>query len=689
MNLLKELKQRNVLRVAAAYIAVSWLLIQVVETLFPVFGLSDAAIRAVVIVLAIGFVPAVVVAWAFELTPEGLVRDNAVDRSSEAVKAGARRLDRIVMVALALAVGYFAFDKFMLDPARDRAREQVIADAAKEEGRAEAAQESQDSGSPVLAVLPFSAVTDNDDSRFFAAGVHDDLLTKLAQLPSMLVISRTSVLEYKDVQRNLREIGDALGADAILEGGVQSAGNRIRINAQLIDAKTDEHLWAETYDRELTAVSIFDVQDEIARAISEALHLTLAAPTQDKLIPTSNIAAYRAYHEAIIAGETVQGLTTSPEYRELLAKAVELDPDFTRPMMLLVGSYALDAFADKDPEAIRNAEAVLESLRAKAPDSADFLIAQTYYTYYILRDYALALQIADQALEIVPSDTQLIAITSWIKRRQGDYAGYVEAMRLAKRLEPGNATWARGIVGQLMVLHEYDAALAEIEAYKGREYGIETYRAILALREHGDLKRYASDVQSLADEMGTRISPWDIWQSHFNARNFEEAERALEEIPERRRHRPGAGIPSKQAMTIETFWAIGDADRLAEEVADARRYLDQAGATDEPDTMRVAIDRALLAAVEENAEEAERQVRNWFRLGKQDLVERAVYWNLACEALGMAGAAEAAVRCIRDGLVEPSTISPFLEPHLPYYDPIRAEPVFIELVEELANSSRT
>jgi TolB-like protein len=147
-----------------------------------------------------------------------------------------------VMVALALAVGYFAFDKFMLDPARDRAREQVIADAAKEEGRAEAAQESQDSGSPVLAVLPFSAVTDNDDSRFFAAGVHDDLLTKLAQLPSMLVISRTSVLEYKNVQRNLREIGEALGADAILEGGVQSAGNRIRINAQLIDAKTDEHL---------------------------------------------------------------------------------------------------------------------------------------------------------------------------------------------------------------------------------------------------------------------------------------------------------------------------------------------------------------------------------------------------------------------------------------------------------------
>ena len=238
MSLFDELKRRNVIRAVAGYIAVSWLLIQVVETLFPVFGLSDAAIRAVVIVLAIGFVPAVVIAWVFELTPQGFVRDADVDRDSEAVKAGTKRLDRFVLVALALAVGYFAFDKFMLDPARDAA----IAEAAKEAGRAEAVQEKRESGPPVIAVLPFAAVTATADSEFFAAGVHDDLLTKLAQLPSMLVISRTSVLEYKDVQRNIREIGEALGADVILEGGVQSAGERIRINAQLIDADTDEHL---------------------------------------------------------------------------------------------------------------------------------------------------------------------------------------------------------------------------------------------------------------------------------------------------------------------------------------------------------------------------------------------------------------------------------------------------------------
>ena len=349
MSLFSELKRRNVLRVTAAYVAVSWLLIQVAETLFPVFGLSDAAIRGVVIVLAIGLVPAVVVAWAFELTPDGLVRDSDVDRGSAGAKASTKRLDRLVMVALALAVGYFAFDKFMLDPARD----QVIAETAREEGRTEAAQASRDTGPPVLAVLPFSAVTDTADSVFFAAGVHDDLLTKLAKLPSMLVISRTSVLEYKDTQENIRDIGAALGADAILEGGVQSAGNRIRINAQLIDAETDEHLWAETYDRELTTTSIFDVQDEIARAISEALHITLISSVEASLIPTSSMAAYRAYHEALIAEDAISGGTISPEYRELLQKATELDPAFTRPMALLVGSYALETFGENDPETSR------------------------------------------------------------------------------------------------------------------------------------------------------------------------------------------------------------------------------------------------------------------------------------------------------------------------------------------------
>ena len=409
MTLFAELKRRNVIRVVAAYVAISWLVIQVAETLFPVFGLSDAATRTVVILLALGLVPVAILAWAFELTPEGLVREADVDHTTETSRASVRRLDRILIVALALAVSYFAFDKFMLDPARDEA----IVEAAREEGRAEAEQRKRDTGPPVVAVLPFNAVTTTEDSEFFAAGVHDDLLTKLAQLPSMLVISRTSVLEYKDVQHNIREIGEALGADVILEGGVQSAGERIRINAQLIDAGTDEHLWAETYDRELTASNIFDVQDDIAHAIAEALQSTFTAAAR-RSIPTSNMAAYRAYHEAVNIREAAHGGVTSDEYRELLRNAIELDPAFTRPLAELVGSYALSVWFEKDPETVATIDNLMERMQAQAPDSVDALMAQTYYTYYVLSDYDLAHDIATQALERAPSDTRMLEIKGWI-----------------------------------------------------------------------------------------------------------------------------------------------------------------------------------------------------------------------------------------------------------------------------------
>ena len=690
MSLFSELKRRNVLRVTAAYIAVSWLLIQVVETLFPIFGLSDAAIRGVVIVLAIGLVPAVVVAWAFELTPDGLVRDSDVDRGSAGAIASTKRLDRIVMVALALAVGYFAFDKFMLDPARDQAREQAIAEAAREQGRTEAAQESRDAGPPVLAVLPFAAITDNEDSAFFAAGVHDDLLTKLAKLPSMLVISRTSVLEYKDTQENIRDIGAALGADAILEGGVQSAGDRIRINAQLIDAKTDEHLWAETYDRALTTSSIFDVQDDIARAISEALHITLVSPAEGSLIPTSSMAAYRAYHQAIVARDAIHGGTTSEEYRGLLTKAIELDPAFTQAQALLVGSYALDAFGSDDPEPVETAEAVLEDMRAIAPNSADYLIAQSYYTYYIVRDYDLALQIAEQALEMVPSDAHLVSIISWIKRRQGDYDGMLDSMRLARQLEPGNKRLIHAVIGNLIRMHRYDEAAAEIQALEERIYYLAVQGATLAVREHGDLDRLAMEVQALADELGDEYQATDLWQTRLLARDFGGAAAALDDFPRTPdgSSPPLLGLTFEQAVSILTYWLLGDADRLAEFTVEARETISQLGTTEDLLDKDAILAVALLAAIEGQTEETERLVRAWYQGGAQDLAGRGLHWDIACQILGIGGAAEAAVQCIREGLEIPSGVMPFIEPHFPFYDPVRDAPEFVELMEELGQFSR-
>ena len=687
MTVFAELERRNVLRVAAAYVAVSWLLIQVVETLFPVFELPDAAIRTVVIVLAIGFVPALVVAWAFELTPEGLVRDADVDRASPSIRASTKRLDRIVMVALALAVGYFAFDKFMLDPARDLA----IAEAAKEEGRAEAVQNKRDAGPPVIAVLPFSAVTATEDSQFFAAGVHDDLLTKLAQLPSMLVISRTSVMEYKDVQRNIRAIGDALGADAILEGGVQSAGNRIRINAQLIDAETDEHLWAETYDRELTTASIFDVQDDIARAIAEALQTTFTAAAQ-KTIPTQNMAAYRAWHNALTVRDSISGGHTSDEYRAYLEEAAELDPTFTRPLAELVGSLALSVIREKDAATIERAEETLNRIRVVAPNSVDFLMAQTYYTYYVLNDYDLAHEIAKQALALTPSDTRLLQIKSWIERRQGDFDARVETMKLARKLSPGTAIYTGGIVNNLILLHRYDEAAEELAAIDEDlaetdedKYWFERTRAMLEYREHRDVGRLARRIVELVGNSDDRRMAIDAVMAHTMNREFDAALALVDQFPIQEAFSPGAhfGVSDRLFSELILVNVMGDSDRRPRVIEEAKVTLLE-HSTEEQRTLGMqSLTMALVAAAEGRSDDAVDHVNGWLGGYGTDWADRSSVRDLACQILGLARAGEAAVQCIRDGLEEPSFIMPSLEPLWPTYDPIRDEPVFIELVEEL------
>ena len=662
MTLLAELKRRNVLRVAAAYIAVSWLLIQVIETLFPVFGVGDAAIRAVVIVLALGFIPAVAFAWAFELTPEGLVRDGEVDRTSVSVKAAGRRLDRIALIALVLAVGYFAVDKFVFDPARDQA------------------------GRPVLAVLPFTAVTDTKDSEFFAAGVHDDLLTKLAQLPSMLVISRTSVMEYRNVQRNMRKIGEALGADALLEGGVQSAGNRIRINAQLIDAKTDEHLWAETYDRELTAESIFDVQDDIARAIADALHVTLAEPDQSISIPTTNMAAYRAFHKAVEIRNADAGGIHSDEYRELLERAIELDPTFTRPMADLAGIHALHAFGFEDPELIARVESLLERIQAVAPQSVDYVIAQTYYTYYIVKDYDLAHQFASRAVAMMPSDMYLLDIRSWIERRQGDYEAMLQTRYFARQLEPTNPRWTNTIIYTLFLLHRYDEALAEAAAFDEESSWVSRFKAQMRVREHGDLGQFVDEVKSLPfNDLTEARKAGYLWNAFVAGRDYESAAELLPLMDDESLSH--AGITDRNLHSIITYRFLGQDDKVREFAAEIERELSEAAEEYGVDPLehQPVLTLALLAALEGDTVETEQLIRLYYEGPGTDWAGRAGQREFVCQTLAMGGAAEAAVKCIRDGLEEPSVIVPFFEPLLPYYDGIRNTPEFTALVDELSD----
>ena len=328
MSLFSELKRRNVLRVAIGYLAASWLLIQIVETLFPIFGLSDASIRLSVILLAIGFPLILIFSWLYELTPEGLKLEKDVDRSITLVHHTGKKLDRAIIVVLALALGYFAFDKFVLDPARDTAREEVVAKQA----RTDALVESY--GEKSIAVLPFVNMSDDAGNEYFADGISEELLNLLAQIPQLRVISRSSVFSFKGKDIDIPTLAERLNVAHVLEGSVRKSGNKVRITAQLIEARSDTHLWSASYDRELG--DIFAIQDEIAADVVAQLKITLLgdAPKTRKTDPEAYALFLQARH---LNNQWNHDFV--PQAVAMLQRVLELDPDYVPAWNALSRSY--------------------------------------------------------------------------------------------------------------------------------------------------------------------------------------------------------------------------------------------------------------------------------------------------------------------------------------------------------------
>ena len=275
-QLFQELRRRNVFRVGIAYLVAAWLLLQLTDVLAPILALPDWTARFILLLLVIGFVPALIFAWAFELTPEGIKREHDVDRSESTTSLTGRKFDFGIIAMMAAAIVYLVIDNYVLEPAPV-----VTADIERS-----------------IAVLPFRNRSNIVEDAFFVDGMHDDLLTQLSRLSSLeKVISRTSTEQYRDTTKPIPQIGQELGVATILEGGVQRSGNQVRINVQLIDTETDEHLWAHTYNRNLTAENLFAVQSEITREIIAALHGVLSEQDNDRLeaMPTNSLKAYAEF----------------------------------------------------------------------------------------------------------------------------------------------------------------------------------------------------------------------------------------------------------------------------------------------------------------------------------------------------------------------------------------------------------
>jgi len=354
LSFIQELKRRNVFKVGIAYLVSCWLIIQVADILLENIGTPAWVLQTIFVVLGVGFFIAMFFAWAFELTPEGVKREKEVDRSQSIAPQTGKKLNNTILILMALAIGYLLFDKFS-GPAQsgsDHFSQQNSDQSTNANEKSaltpiEAIAQANNEAEPTIskrsiAVLPFANRSRQEDDEFFVEGMHDDLLTNLARISALKVISRTSVLRYKDTELPIPEIAAALGVATIMEGAVQRSGDTVRINVQLIDAQTDEHLWAEIYDRELTAENLFAIQSEISQAIADALQATLTPDEKGRIntAPTNNLQA----HDAFLRGRQLMATRKSDSLEqaiEAFQKAVELDPQFALAWVGLADSYNL------------------------------------------------------------------------------------------------------------------------------------------------------------------------------------------------------------------------------------------------------------------------------------------------------------------------------------------------------------
>ncbi len=397
MSLFAELKRRNVVRVAIGYLAGAWLLIQILETLLPIFGLPETSARVIVILLAIGFIPALVISWYFEITPEGLVRD------SEAPKTEARRartFDRVVAGVLTIAVVYFAVDKFVLDPARDA----ELLDAARQ------AASSRSYGDISIAVLPFVNLSTEADQRIFSDGISEELIVLLASVPELAVTPRSSAFQFRgDVAA--REAAEKLGVDYVLEGSVRRSGERVRIIATLIDAQTNTSLWSEPYNRELD--DVFALQEEIAAAVVDSLKIQLLDPVSvpDRTSDEVHQLYLQASH---IWNNRLKGSYSLAE--EMIEKALELDPGYVpawtlRARIHYVQYYSNQRLNDEDLWALIRSS--LDKAEALDPEHPEVLSWQSFILREIRdeADFPLSIEYSRRALARNPSDE--IALRSY------------------------------------------------------------------------------------------------------------------------------------------------------------------------------------------------------------------------------------------------------------------------------------
>ena len=460
------------IRVGATYVVAAWLIVQVAETIFPLFGFDNSATRLVVIILAVGFSPALVGAWVFELTPSGLKRDSDQGLGDLIKPRNSRVLDSMIMLGLALAVGLFAFDKFVLDPKRDADLVKETADTTLSRERLESYRQES------VAVLPFTDMSQFSDQQYLSDGFAEEILNLLAKVPDLRVASRTSTFNLRHENLQAVEIAKRLNVTHILEGSIRMAGDQLRVTVQFIDARTDSHLWSENYDRVFD--DIFAIQDDIASEVVQNLQRSLTDLRKEPV--ENNPEAYKLYLQA---GFLLRQLNPDDAANiiDLLTRAVSIDKNYFQAWFMLGDIYQRQVIWEVAPreETLRLSRDANRRAAEIRPESADVYYRMGWMALRWDEDLEQAAIYIQKAIDLTDDPFIKVSIAGDLLRRLGRDELLIKLGEYRVEERPVDAQAHRVLGQDYLNSRQYKEAIGSLRTALRLSPGIDGGNGYLAL----------------------------------------------------------------------------------------------------------------------------------------------------------------------------------------------------------------
>lgn len=679
-SFIPELKRRNVIRAAILYVGGVWALAQGICQLGPSLSLPPSTTRWFLVGAAIGFPFWTAFAWLYEFTPEGLKRESDIDPAKAITDRSGRKLDLAIICVLTIAVVLLLTDRFVHRYDFNDTQDLPILEKS-------------------IAVLPFENLSSDKDNAYFADGIQDEILTRLAKIADLKVISRTSTQHYKSVSANLPEIAKQLGVAHILEGSVQKSGDAVRVNVQLIKAANDSHIWADTYDRKLT--DIFAVESEVARAVADQLRATLSGQEVQVVLArsTDNSQAYDAYLRGLAytlkPAESPANTVSAQRY---LKEAVQLDPKFALSWALLsyVDANGYSTLTVARTGALREeARRAADTALSLQPTLGEAILAQGYYHYACLKDYDAAELYFNKARTSLPNSSRIPEYLAYVERRRGNWDRSESFFNEAERLDPRNVNLLTQHAYSYICLRRFANAtqkLDQILTIAPNDPDTLVNKASIA-QAQGDLARASvllAPFHPAATD--TTILETQIYQAILERRPAAAISRLKEILA---RPTPDLGYYVGE-LRFWLGWAqqlAGDTNAAQATWREARDQLDSL-LRDEPENFSLIDDLALLHAFLGEKEPALALIEKAMAL--PSLANDALNGPQAVEVLArvnaQVGEPDGAITALRKLLGIPYSgplasgvlLTPALLRLDPMFDPLRNDPRFQELCENKA-----